>query len=108
MGEKILDLLRQGWSYNAIVIEVGCSKSNVNYYAKKLGTAKKLRVYDWKAVQEYHNQGNSLHHCMKHFGFCKAAWQKAIERGELTPRVWMLPLEELLVNGRGNHKPIHV
>jgi len=72
MGEKILNLLRQDWTYNAIVAEVGCSKSNVNYYARKLGTAKKLRVYDWAIIQDYHNQGNSLQHCMKHFGFCKA------------------------------------
>ena len=70
MGERILNLLRQGWSYNAIVAEVGCSKSNVNYYAKKLGTAKNHCVYDWKAVQEFHDQGNNMTECRKQFGFC--------------------------------------
>ena len=30
MGEKILDLLRQGISYNAIVAGVGCPESNAN------------------------------------------------------------------------------
>lgn len=52
---KILDLLRQGISYNAIVAEVGCSKFPVNYYAKQNGTAKKLRIYDWKVIQTYHD-----------------------------------------------------
>lgn len=60
-------------SYNTIVAEVGCSKSTVNYYAKQN---------------------------MTHFGFCKAAWQKAVERGELVPRVSVIPMEDLLVNGR--------
>lgn len=100
MGERILDLLRQGISYNAIAAEVGCSKSNVNYYAKKLGTAKKARIYDWKAVQEYHDRGNRLSQCKKHFGFSSDAWDKAVERGELLPRPWRIPLEDLLVSGR--------
>ncbi len=101
MGERILDLLRQGISYNAIAAEVGCSKSNVNYYAKKLGTAKKARIYDWKVIQSFHDHGNSIYQCMKHFGFCKAAWQKAVERGELVPRIVpIIPMEDLLVNGR--------
>ncbi len=101
MGEKILDLLRQGWSYNVIVAEIGCSKSTINYYAKKLGTAKKLRVYDWKVVQEYHDQGNNLSQCRNQFGFSKDAWDKAVERGELRPREWRIPLADLLVSDRG-------
>lgn len=100
MGERILDLLRQGLSYNAIVAEIGCSKSNVNYYAKKLGTATTLRRYDWQAVQAYHDQGNNLTQCRKHFGFSTDAWDKAVERGELKARPWQIALETLLVNGR--------
>ncbi len=93
MGERILTLLQQGWSYNAIVAEVGCSKSTINHYAKKLGTAKTLRVYDWKAVQIYHDQGHRLSQCRREFGFSKDAWDKAVERGELTPNPWRIPLE---------------
>ncbi len=100
MGERILDLLRQGISYNAIVAEVGCSKSTINHYAKKLGTAKKLRIYDWKAVQEYHDQGNRMSQCKRRFEFSSDAWDKAVERGELIPRVSVIPMESLLVNGR--------
>ena len=98
MGEKVLELLRQGRSYNAIVAEVGCSKSTVNYYAKKLGTAKKLRIYDWKAIHVYHDEGNRLSQCRKHFGFSKDAWDKAVQRGEITPRPWKIPLENILVS----------
>lgn len=100
LGKSILNLLRQGKSYNAIVAEVGCSKSNVNYYAKKLGTAKKLRIYDWTVVQAYHNQSNNMAQCRRHFGFSSDAWDKAVERGELVPNPWRIPLEDLLVSGR--------
>ena len=100
MGERILDLLRQGLSDNAIVAEVGCSKSNVNYYAKKLGTATSLRRYDWQDVQAYHDQGNTTSQCREHFGYSKDSWSKAVERGELKPRPWQIAIEKLLVNGR--------
>jgi len=100
LGKRILDLLKQGVSYNAIVAEVGCSKSNVNYYAKKLGTAKKLRIYDWKVIQAYHDQSNNMARCRRHFGFSKDAWDKAVERGEIVPNPWRISLEDLLVSGR--------
>jgi 5-methylcytosine-specific restriction endonuclease McrA len=104
LGQRILELLRQGVSYNAIVAEVGCSKSNVNYHAKKLGTAKRQRIYDWKSVQEYHDQGNRMPQCRKRFGFSKDAWGKAVSRGELTPRPWKIPIDDLLVVGRNTYR----
>lgn len=101
MGEKILALLEQGKTYNEIMAEVGCSKSTVNYYAKKLGTAKTLRVYDWAVIQEYHNQGHGVLACIKHSGCSKDAWAKACRRGEIVPNDHRIPLSELLVAGRG-------
>lgn len=107
MGERILDLLRQGLSDNAIVAEVGCSKSTINYWAKQLGTAKKLRIYDWQAVQAYHDQGHHMSECRRHFNFCKAAWDKAVRRGELTPRPWKIPIEDISVSD-GTTRRCHV
>jgi hypothetical protein len=38
--------------------------------------------------------------CMKRFGFSRDAWGKAVKRGDLVPKEWVTPLEELLVAGR--------
>lgn len=41
------------------------------------------RVYDWKAIQAYHDKGYGFVDCQKRFGFSHTAWVKAIKRGEL-------------------------
>ena len=38
--------------------------------------------------------------CIDRFGFSRDAWGKAVRRGELKPREWVTPIEELLVAGR--------
>ena len=50
-SKEILYLLGQDKSCNTIAAEVGCSKSNVNYYAKKLRATKKPRIYDWTVIR---------------------------------------------------------
>ena len=100
MGEHILALLKLGKSYNEIAKVVGCSKSTINYYAKKLGTATQRRVYDWPAIQEYHDRGNGKTQCRREFGFSTDAWDKAVERSELIAREWRIPLDDLLINDR--------
>lgn len=44
------------------------------------------RVYDWKAVQAYHDAGYGFVECQRRFGFTHTAWMKAIKRGEITAR----------------------
>ncbi len=44
------------------------------------------RVYDWKAIQQYHDEGHSFVECHARFGFTHTAWVKAIKRGELVAR----------------------
>lgn len=41
------------------------------------------RIYDWKAIQQYHDEGHGFVECQKRFGFCHTAWVKAIKRGQL-------------------------
>jgi len=41
---------------------------------------------DWDAVQQYHDEGRSMHECAKRFGFKLAAWYKAARRDSLEPR----------------------
>jgi 5-methylcytosine-specific restriction endonuclease McrA len=44
------------------------------------------RLYDWSAIQRYHDEGHSKRECELHFGFTGVAWNKAVRRGELQPR----------------------
>ena len=46
-----------------------------------------FRIYDWKAIQQYHDQGYGFVECRKRFGLTHTAWNKAIKRGELRTAV---------------------
>lgn len=41
------------------------------------------RLYDWNAVQAYHDEGHGFVECARRFGFTHTAWIKAIRRGRL-------------------------
>jgi 5-methylcytosine-specific restriction endonuclease McrA len=56
------------------------------------------RRYDWAAVQAYYDAGYTYRQCREKFGFCAAAWTKAVDRGELRARARSLPLPILLAN----------
>jgi 5-methylcytosine-specific restriction endonuclease McrA len=45
---------------------------------------------------------------MERFGFSRDAWGKAVKRGDVTPRDWMIPIEELLVQGREQTSRTHL
>ncbi len=104
MGEKIVSLLKAGQTYAEIRAATGCSKSTINYYAKKLGRAKTGRTYDWAAIQAYHNAGNSRVACQRAFGFCAGSWTNAVKRGDLVARDWRIPVGELLVENRSSRR----
>jgi 5-methylcytosine-specific restriction endonuclease McrA len=40
-------------------------------------------LYDWEAIQAYHDEGHGFVECSRRFGFCHTAWIKAIKRGAL-------------------------
>jgi hypothetical protein len=40
-------------------------------------------IYDWKAIQRYHDQGHGFVACQKRFGVTHTAWNKAISAGRL-------------------------
>jgi 5-methylcytosine-specific restriction endonuclease McrA len=54
------------------------------------------RLYDWAEVQAYYDHGRSYCDTAAHFGFCSAAWYKAIQPGEIKPRTRTVPLEIVL------------
>jgi 5-methylcytosine-specific restriction endonuclease McrA len=41
------------------------------------------RLYDWAAIQRYHDAGHGFVECQQRFGFSHTAWIKAIQRGRL-------------------------
>ena len=40
-------------------------------------------MYDWAAIQAYHDQGHGFRECQRRFGFSHPAWFKAVRRGVL-------------------------
>lgn len=98
---KIIVLLRQGKSYNEISIATGASKATISYHAKNLGLAKFVKTtYNWSNIQTYFNEGHTLEECVAQFGFNKASWHKAKQRGVLNVFRPIIPLHDLLVIGR--------
>jgi DNA-binding CsgD family transcriptional regulator len=101
--EEIGLLRSQGLSYGSIAARLGISKSTVAYHCRRLGTPADGRAalrYDWSIVQRAVDEGRSVRECMERFGFTSSAWSKAVQRGAVVPRDWMIPLEDLLVVGR--------
>lgn len=57
------------------------------------------RRHNWRLVQAHYDQGHSFYDCMRLFRFCRAAWHKAVRRGEIKPRPLGRPLDALLLTG---------
>jgi Zn finger protein HypA/HybF involved in hydrogenase expression len=61
------------------------------------------RRYDWARVQQFYDEGHTYRECRGRFGFCAAAWSKAVARGELSARARAIPLERLLQTTTSRH-----
>ncbi|MGE5281818.1 MAG: HNH endonuclease [Chloroflexota bacterium] len=101
--EAVARLRAEGLSYNAISRRLDITKSTVAYHARRLGAPvddRCARRYDWSEIQKAVDAGLSKSDCEKRFGFCSATWSKAVKRGAIVPREWIIPIDELLVVGR--------
>ena len=65
------------------------------------------RRHNWAAVQSYYDSGASVRECVAKFGFHVAAWGKAVRRGEVKPRQFGMPLEQLLRSGKSRYNIKH-
>jgi 5-methylcytosine-specific restriction endonuclease McrA len=54
------------------------------------------RRYDWAEVQAYYDNRHTYSETAEHFGFCSAAWYKAITRSDIRPRPRRIPMETVL------------
>jgi transposase-like protein len=96
-------LLEQGKTQAEVAFELGLSKPTVSYHARRLGRPRDERAarrFDWQAIQEAHDSGLSVRECCAKFGCSRSAWQDAAKRGALKPRSTVIPIEELLAEGR--------
>jgi len=97
--ERVEELLDQGLTGGEIAQRLGISKPTVAYHRRMLGrpgSGTSTRRYDWALVQAFHDAGNGVRACMRHFGFASSTWTDAVRRGALVPRPHAMPLEELL------------
>jgi hypothetical protein len=89
MRQEVLRLLQAGLSRGAIARELGLDPSTVTRHARALGfpdVMHRASKYDWAAVQEYYDQGQTIGECRARFGCSYGAWDKAVMRGDLVPR----------------------
>jgi DNA-binding transcriptional ArsR family regulator len=97
---RVSRMLGAGLSRGQIAEALSLSKSTVSYHARRLGfpvDERGARRYDWTAVQEFYDDGHSVADCVARFGFSRQTWSAAVQRGAIVTRVWVLPLDRLLV-----------
>lgn len=100
---KVERLLADGRSYGEIAELIGVRKSTVAFHARRLGRPVDDRFnlrYDWAAIQRAHDAGMRAMECAEHFGFSRGTWSMAVSRGDITPRSRLIPMDQLLVEGR--------
>jgi DNA-binding CsgD family transcriptional regulator len=96
-------LLERGLTHAEIAFELGVSKPTVSYHVRRLGLPRDERAarrFDWTAIQAAHDSGLTARECCEKFGCSRSAWQDAARTGRLKPRSTLIPLDELLSNGR--------
>lgn len=69
---------------------LGVSPSTITRHARILGypdARRRPSITDWSSVQAYYDEGHTIDECRERFGFSYGAWDKAVTRGDLIPRV---------------------
>lgn len=85
-----------GFSHTAWIKAIKRGELTVRFRRIGKATGLNYQRYNWTDVQAYYDEGHSSRDCQLHFGFCAAAWDKAVKRGELKARARSMPLQRLL------------
>jgi 5-methylcytosine-specific restriction endonuclease McrA len=88
-GKRITEMLLEGKKYPEITRELGVASSTIAYHARKLGMMQfsfERRTYDWKTVQEFYDEGNTLRDTSQRFGMHVSSVTAAASRGEFDLR----------------------
>jgi hypothetical protein len=95
-------LLAIGRTRADVAETLGLARSTVTYHAARLGESideGSARRYDWQAIRRFYEAGHSARECRARFGFNMQSWHAAVQRGLITVRPTMIPLDQLLVAG---------
>jgi DNA-binding CsgD family transcriptional regulator len=90
MRRRVGELLEAGWSRKRIARELGIDPSTVTRHARLLAypdVVPRRSLFNWKAIQEYYDQGHTIDECKERFGVSYGAWDKAAVRGDLVTRL---------------------
>jgi hypothetical protein len=107
--ERVRRLLEEGKTVAEIAATLGVSRPTVCYHKRRLGypmDGQFARRFDWQAIQEFYDSGNSRRACQRKFGFSGCSWAAAVQRGDIKSRPKALPLNELLAGRRRNRSYI--
>jgi len=103
--DRVRALLEDGLSRSEVAAELCVSRPTITYHATRLGyPVQRQRRHDWAQIQVYYDEGNGVRACRTRFGFSIGAWNDAVKRGAIRPRLAAMPLEELLIVGPRNRR----
>jgi hypothetical protein len=105
--DAVARLLGNGTSPIEIARQLGVAKSTVAFHMRRLGipAVEGLgRRYDWGEICAYYDAGHSMTECRRRFGFTSKSWSDAIQRGVITPRPRLAPIESVLVAGKKRNR----
>jgi DNA-binding CsgD family transcriptional regulator len=110
--DRVEGLIAEGMKPAEIAQTLELSKSTVAFHCRRLGLradSRFARRYDWAEVQRaIDDEDLSMRQCIARFGFCRATWFDAVNRGDIVPRPVEIPLEELLIIGRKGTNRTHL
>ena len=101
--QAVAELVAGGFSGAEISRQLGISRPTACFHLRMLGIPASVdfaRRYDWDAIRDYYDAGNSMTQCMRVFGFSRNAWWDAIRRGVISPRPRLEPIDTVLSPGR--------
>jgi predicted transcriptional regulator/5-methylcytosine-specific restriction endonuclease McrA len=89
LERRVSELLDVKLSGLAIAERLGVSHSTVSRIAARMG--RPLRQprgsqLDWEPIRDYYEAGHTIAECCRHFGISRGAWDRAVTRGDVTPR----------------------
>jgi DNA-binding CsgD family transcriptional regulator len=89
LSQQVREMLEAGFLRREVADRLGVSPSTVTRYARILGfpdARTRPSPRDWSQVQRYYDEGHTIDECKERFGFSYGAWDKAVTRGDITPR----------------------
>ena len=84
-SDRIREMLGRGCKYSEIMREADCAASTIAYHAKIMGKQQNTferKTYDWSAIQEYYDEGNTIADVIDHFGVDRSSVRSAKARGD--------------------------